>query len=79
MINRLGPDNAELWADHYQAMEEQEQRSRRTREDNLRVDLYNAAVEYAAYISGEASDYDKAMAVAKKLEDAADAFSERSV
>lgn len=52
--------------------------SARTPDDALRIELYNAAVAYAGYITGESSDYDQAMAVAQRLEDAADAFAERA-
>lgn len=46
----------------------------RTPEDNARIELYNAAVAYAQYIMGDESNFDKAMAVAQRLEDAAENF-----
>lgn len=52
--------------------------SARTSEDALRIELYNAAVAYAGYVTGESSDFDRAMGVAQRLEDAADAFAERA-
>lgn len=49
----------------------------RTHEDNVRVELYNAAVAYAQYVMSDDHDYDSAMKVAQRLEDAADAFANR--
>lgn len=47
------------------------------REMTLRVDLYNAAVAYAIYVMGDESNFDRAMSVANRLEEAAEAFADR--
>jgi len=39
-----------------------------------RIELYNAAVAYAKFVTGDSHDYDEAMAVANRLEEAAEAF-----
>lgn len=43
-------------------------------EDKLRFTLYNAACDYAGYVFSNRIDYDEAMRVAEKLEDAAENF-----
>ncbi len=44
--------------------------------DGARIELYNAAVAYAQFVMGDAHDFDAAMAVAKRLEDAAENFTD---